>query len=186
MAEQGLPGTRARSRRRATSTYVLIRTEPIGLAEFPSQPQPGSIRVTRRVGLTGGLGSPAALGIASASRSRQPIRAPLRQPRSGIVRPPGIGSPGASPPASPAHRGAIGLPTTGKLADLRFALEDKFGPIDEVRQEANIGPVISAELAQQAHPADRPRLDRHPGLDDIPLRGLPHGRDGHRRAASMT
>jgi len=39
---------------------------------------------------------------------------------------------------------------SGKLADLRFALESKFGPIDEVRQEANIGPIISAEIAQQA------------------------------------
>jgi preprotein translocase subunit SecF len=44
----------------------------------------------------------------------------------------------------------VGLPTEGKLAELRFALEDRFGPIDEVRQEASIGPVISAELAQQA------------------------------------
>jgi preprotein translocase subunit SecF len=44
----------------------------------------------------------------------------------------------------------IGLPTDGRLADLRFALEERFGPIDEVRQEANIGPIISGELAQQA------------------------------------
>ena len=44
----------------------------------------------------------------------------------------------------------VGLPTTGKLADLRFALEDQYGPIDEVRQEANIGPLISGEIAQQA------------------------------------
>ena len=36
------------------------------------------------------------------------------------------------------------------MADLRFALEGQYGPIDEVRQEANIGPIISAELAQQA------------------------------------
>jgi preprotein translocase subunit SecF len=33
---------------------------------------------------------------------------------------------------------------------LRFALEDEFGPIDEVRQEASIGPVISSELTWQA------------------------------------
>ena len=33
---------------------------------------------------------------------------------------------------------------------MRYALENKFGPIDEVRQEANIGPIISAEIAQQA------------------------------------
>ena len=44
----------------------------------------------------------------------------------------------------------VGLPTSGKLADLRFALEKEFGPIDEVRQEANIGPLISSEIAQQA------------------------------------
>jgi preprotein translocase subunit SecF len=29
-------------------------------------------------------------------------------------------------------------------------LQARFGPIDEVRQEANIGPIISAELGQQA------------------------------------
>ena len=56
----------------------------------------------------------------------------------------------ASPSASPTTGGTIGLPTTGKLADLRFALEDKFGTIDEVRQEASIGPIISGEIAQQA------------------------------------
>jgi len=44
----------------------------------------------------------------------------------------------------------IGLPTTGKLAELSDALQAKFGPIDEVRQEANIGPVISGEIIQQA------------------------------------
>jgi hypothetical protein len=32
---------------------------------------------------------------------------------------------------------------------LRAALEERFGPIDEVRQEATIGPVISAELASR-------------------------------------
>jgi len=59
------------------------------------------------------------------------------------------GSP--SPSESPGTGGsAINLPTAGALADLRFALEEKFGPIDEVRQEANIGPIISNEIAQQA------------------------------------
>lgn len=54
-------------------------------------------------------------------------------------------SPSPSPTTSP-----IGLPTEGRLADLRFALEDEFGPIDEVRQEASIGPIISGELTWQA------------------------------------
>jgi preprotein translocase subunit SecF len=54
-------------------------------------------------------------------------------------------SPSPEPSANP-----IGLPTQGRLADLRFALEAQFGPIDEVRQEASIGPIISGELTQQA------------------------------------
>ncbi|MDP8904828.1 MAG: protein translocase subunit SecF, partial [Chloroflexota bacterium] len=37
-----------------------------------------------------------------------------------------------------------------ELSQLRAALEAEFGPIAEVRQEATIGPVISAELGQQA------------------------------------
>jgi preprotein translocase subunit SecF len=61
-------------------------------------------------------------------------------------------SPGASasPGPSAAPGGSINLPTEGRLAELRFALEEEFGPIDEVRQEANIGPLVSGEIAQQA------------------------------------
>jgi preprotein translocase subunit SecF len=62
----------------------------------------------------------------------------------------GSPGPGASPSASPGGGGSIGLPTEGELAELRFALEERFGPIDEVRQEASIGPVISSEIGQQA------------------------------------
>lgn len=67
-------------------------------------------------------------------------------------------SPGASPAASPSPTadpsplpgGGVAPPTPGRLGELREALEAEFGPIDEVRQEATIGPVISAELGQQA------------------------------------
>jgi preprotein translocase subunit SecF len=41
------------------------------------------------------------------------------------------------------------LPSTGKLGELTTALESRFGKIDEVRQEATIGPLISAELGRQ-------------------------------------
>ena len=76
----------------------------------------------------------------------------------------------------------LGLPTTGRLADLRFALEDKFGPIDEVRQEANIGPIISAELAQQALLLIVLGSIGILAWMTFRFARLPHGRDGHRRA----
>jgi preprotein translocase subunit SecF len=39
---------------------------------------------------------------------------------------------------------------SGKLDELRTALEARFGPIDDVLVETNVGPVISSELIQQA------------------------------------
>jgi preprotein translocase subunit SecF len=51
--------------------------------------------------------------------------------------------------ASPAAGGSASQ-ASGKLAELRTALEARFGPIDEVLIETNVGPVVSAELVQQA------------------------------------
>ncbi len=120
MAELDLPGTAAITTS-GDVEYVLIRTVQIGLRpELPSQTPQPS-------------GSPGATGSPSASAT-----------------PGSSESPGASPSPSPGTDGVIGLPTDGQLGALRIALEERFGPIDDVRQEANIGPVISGELAQQA------------------------------------
>ncbi|MFO7533676.1 MAG: protein translocase subunit SecF, partial [Candidatus Limnocylindrales bacterium] len=71
-------------------------------------------------------------------------------------------SPAASPDASPepdasiapvvdeADGGSVtGVPTEGQFGELATALQAAFGPIDEVRQENSVGPVVSAELVQQ-------------------------------------
>ena len=150
-----------------------------------------SVRLAGRLELAGRVSSPAASASAApagspgrqlaAGPSASPApsahhrRRPLRRGSGRRQQPSPVRVAGRPAVHRPAHRRAS-WPT------LRFALEDKFGPIDEVRQEANIGPVISAELAQQALLLHRPRLDRHPGLGHVPLPGLPHGRDGHRRA----
>ena len=42
-----------------------------------------------------------------------------------------------------------GVPTTGQFGALAAALQEEFGPIDEVRQQDSVGPVVSAELIQQ-------------------------------------
>ncbi len=131
MTELGLPGSVAITTA-GEREYVLIRTEQIGLAERPpASPSPS--------------GSPSA--SPSPSGSADPSGSPSASPS-----PTASGAAGASPSPSPSSSPApaIVLPTEGRLADLRFALEEEFGPIDEVRQEANIGPVISGELAQQA------------------------------------
>jgi len=57
----------------------------------------------------------------------------------------------ASPAASPAMAasGAASSTATGRLADVRVALEAAFGPIDDELELVTIGPVVSAELVQQ-------------------------------------
>jgi preprotein translocase SecF subunit len=41
------------------------------------------------------------------------------------------------------------LPTDGTFGELAVALQSEFGPIDEVRQENSVGPVVSQELIYQ-------------------------------------
>jgi preprotein translocase SecF subunit len=139
MAAHGLPGSAAITTS-GDRQYVLIRTEQIGLQPEPSA-SPGSSPSAS--GSPGPTGSSAPSGSPAPAPSGSPATSPSATASSAA-------SPGPSPSASPGPGGVITLPTEGELAELRFALEERFGPIDEVRQEANIGPVISTELAQQA------------------------------------
>ncbi len=150
MAEQGLHGTAAITTSGGKS-YVLIRTEQIGLADFPSPSASGSPGPSASPGSIGTVPPSGAVSSAAPSgavSSAAPSNSPSPSPSASAAAVVPGSSP--SPSASPTTGSAIGLPTEGKLADLRFALEDQFGPIDEVRQEANIGPLISNEIAQQA------------------------------------
>ncbi|MEO8625951.1 MAG: protein translocase subunit SecF [Candidatus Limnocylindrales bacterium] len=148
MAAQNLPGTAAITNSN-NKDYVLIRTIQIGLAEFPvATPVPSPSATPAASGSPAESGSPGASGSSSPAASATPTAAP-----SASTSPAPSASAGASAGASPApspSENPIGLPTEGRLADLRFALERQFGPIDEVRQEASIGPIISGELTQQA------------------------------------
>ena len=143
MAAQNLPGTAAITNSN-NKDYVLIRTIQIGLAEFPAtpSPQPSPSATLSASGSPGASGSP----TPAPSVTPTPSASPSPQPSSSAGASP---SPAISPSPTP-NENPIGLPTKGRLADLRFALEAQFGPIDEVRQEASIGPIISGELTQQA------------------------------------
>jgi len=63
-------------------------------------------------------------------------------------------SPAAEPSASPGAGAASeapvsGVPTEGEFGALATALQERFGRIDEVRQQNSVGPVVSNELVQQ-------------------------------------
>jgi preprotein translocase subunit SecF len=146
LTEHGLTGTVAI----VTSgerEYVLIRTEQIGLAQFSPPPSPtpfpSATPAASAEASPSPAASPAASTAAGASASPEPSAELSPSPEPSL-------SPEPSPSPSPSPVSAIDVPTTGRLGELATALQDRFGPIDEVRQEANIGPVISNELAQQA------------------------------------
>jgi preprotein translocase SecF subunit len=136
LEEQGLTGSVALTTTQDRQ-YVLIRTEPIGLED--PDPEPPAPTPTAQ---------PTPATTPDADTTPDPAATPDPDATPGAEPTPGQ-TPEASPDPTPAAGGAV-PPTPGRLGELREALEARFGPIDEVRQEATIGPVISAELGQQA------------------------------------
>jgi preprotein translocase subunit SecF len=137
LAKQGLPDSTVAINRVGERDFVLIRTEPIGLRETPPSPAPSP------------SGSPSASASPGASESASPSASPSPTPSASPSPSPGASaSPGPSP--SPSPGGQFGVPTEGRLGELATALQARFGPNDEVSQQASIGPIISQELTQQA------------------------------------
>ncbi|HVM29821.1 MAG TPA: protein translocase subunit SecF [Candidatus Limnocylindrales bacterium] len=148
MEQQGLTGSVALTTSQDRQ-YVLIRTEPIGLVDEPAPTPPPSPSPDASPSPDGTpAGSPAPGETPAGAPSPAGTLDPAASPVPGQT--PAL-SPDPSPAAEPTPAGAaVAPPTQGRLGELREALEADFGPIDEVRQEATIGPVISAELGQQA------------------------------------
>ena len=107
-----------------------------------------------------------AVGVRLGSRRRPVAPSASGRPRSPSAAPSdagGIGlscspphrpspSPSASP-SPPARRrspSGPGIPTTGKLGEVAAALQAQFGPIDGQRSLTTVGPVVSADLINQA------------------------------------
>lgn len=103
--------------------FFEIRTEPVDLATPPPSPSPSASP------------SPAATSSPSASPEPSPSPSPAASP-----------SPSPSPP--PPGGGAI--PTQGRLGAVATALQERLGPIVEQASLTTIGPVVSADLVQQA------------------------------------
>ena len=103
----------------------------------------------------GASGSPAASASASAAPSPSPSPSATPAP-SGSPSPSASAgasaSPGASAAATPSPTPGVAavLPTTGKLGQVRLALEAKFGPIAEQSSLSSVGAVVSSDLITQA------------------------------------
>jgi preprotein translocase subunit SecF len=71
-----------------------------------------------------------------------PSQTPSASPDASSSAAPLAGTDDQGPPVS-------GVPTEGRFGALATALQDRFGRIDEVRQQNSVGPVVSNELIQQ-------------------------------------
>lgn len=137
--------------------FLLIRTKPIGFVETPdASPLPAATAAAS--GSPVPSASPAPSASPDASASPAPSGSAEPSPSGSPATTPGASTPGPSapeslPPASftpptPAPPGQV--TRTGEIGDLATALEAELGPIESQRSLTTIGPVISAELTQQA------------------------------------
>jgi preprotein translocase subunit SecF len=127
--DQGLPGSEVVTTTTGGKDYTLIRTSALALGQGSS------------LGSGDVAGSPAPDASATAA-SPAPSAATSAEPSAaaGVL---------ASPGTSAAPTGAAAITVTGKLAEVKTALEAEFGPIDEELELTTVGPVVSAELVQQ-------------------------------------
>jgi preprotein translocase SecF subunit len=131
--------------------YVLIRTEALALVD--SQVTEGSAAAAAASAApaastvpdgSAAEASPAAAGSASAA------------PTSPAPDATAAADPSAAPEASPVAAASVanddpvsGVPTEGEFGALATDLQERFGRIDEVRQQNSVGAVVSAELVEQ-------------------------------------
>jgi preprotein translocase SecF subunit len=141
--------------------FLEIKTATIGLSAAPPSPTPvptvvpsASAGASGSVAPSGSASSAAPSATASAAPTASPTPSPTPSPSpspSASASPAASSSPGPSASASPPIvTGNTQLPTDGKLGQMVIALEAALGPIDTQRSLTTIGPVVSADLIQQA------------------------------------
>ena len=153
----------------ASDGYLLIRTVPLGLIEGPAAtPVPSAS--------PGASGSPTASGSLAASPAASPATSaspaasgsPAASASAAASSSPGASasaaasasagaaasaSPAASPSPSPSPSPTPipgGVTRSGEVGTLVTALEAALGPIDSQRSLTTVGPIIGAEMTQQA------------------------------------
>ena len=121
--------------------FMDIKTDPIDLAEVAPTPTPiPTLSPSASASASGSPGASASASAATASASPAPSAS---AGASGSPAPSGSASP-------PPPTGNTELPTTGKGGEMVKALEAALGPIAEQASLTTIGPVVSADLINQA------------------------------------
>ncbi|MFN8518913.1 MAG: protein translocase subunit SecF [Chloroflexota bacterium] len=128
LAENGLPGSEVVTTTTDGKDYTMIRTSAVALATHDTD------------AATDAQGSPGPSDAASAAPTAAPTPTPAPSPATSP-------DPSASPGA--VATGAASITATGKLAEVKTALEAAFGPIDDELELTTVGPVVSSELVQQ-------------------------------------
>ncbi len=124
---EGLPGSEVVTTTTGGREYTLIRTSALALGSGSGSTEGGADA------------SPAPADGSPAPSAATP--APTASPAAAGA--------GASPSASGGSTGAASITATGRLAEVKTALEAEFGPIDDELELTTVGPVVSAELVQQ-------------------------------------
>ncbi|MEW6225032.1 MAG: protein translocase subunit SecF [Chloroflexota bacterium] len=134
----------------SASASASASASPAASPSAPASPTPAASASASPAASTspGASASPAASPSPAPSQTAapSPSAAPSANP-SGSVAPP---SPGASVAPSPSPVPGGNLPTTGRLGEIRVALEDALGPIAAQRSLSTVGAVVSSDLITQA------------------------------------
>ncbi len=172
MNAQGLEASVTQSVDQSGDKYMEIRTEEVGLLPPPPSPTPlpspsasasaaASATAAASAGASAGasasaVASPTAAPSGSPAASASPDASPSPSPSpSASPEPSASASPSASPgaSASPTAVPALGdtnLPTSGRLGEIRVALEKQLGPIADQKSLSTVGAVVSSDLITQA------------------------------------
>jgi preprotein translocase SecF subunit len=149
--------------------YVLIRTEALTLVD-PNVTEGSAAAALASAAASASAEPSSTAASASASASAAAPTSAATAPTSAAAAPTSAtASPATAAAASPAAAASVapdasavagttagpgdgpvaGVPTEGEFGALASGLQDRFGRIDEVRQQDSVGAVVSAELIQQ-------------------------------------
>jgi len=154
----------------ASAGYLLVKTVPLGLIAGPTttpapsaspvasgSPAPSAAASAATSASPAASTSPAASASAAAAASASPSAASASPAASAAASASAAAVASASPAASPSPSPSPsptpipgGVTRTGEVGTLVTALEAALGPIDSQRSLTTVGPVIGAELTQQA------------------------------------
>ncbi len=155
---------------RVSDGYLLVKTVPLGLIAGPTttpapsaspassgSPVPSAAASAAASASPAASTSPAASASAAAAASASPAAASASPAASASAAASAAAAASASPAASPSPSPSPsptpipgGVTRSGEVGTLVTALEAALGPIDSQRSLTTVGPVIGAELTQQA------------------------------------